>query len=127
MKIDISVDIEDEIRKGLSKYITTYCRPLPATVSLPSVEVRRIGGMDTNTIDTFMVMLYARAEHEAEADLTLRKALGILDAVSKQQTTAIRNITVNSSGSWQVDPVRPDLAMCSATIMVVAHKSKLEV
>lgn len=127
MKIDISVDIEDEIRKGLSSHITTYCRPLPATLSLPFIEVRKIGGMDVNTIDTFWVMLYARATHEAEADLTLRKALGILDAVSKQQTTAIRNITVNSSGSWQVDPVRPDLAMCSATIMVVAHKSKLEV
>ena len=127
MKIDISVDIEDEIRKGLTGYITTYCRPLPASLSVPSVEIRRIGGMDENTIDTFMVMLYARAEHEAEADLTLRKALGILDAVSKQQTTAIRNITVNSSGSWQADPVRPDLAMCSATITVVAHKSTMEV
>lgn len=127
MKIDISVDVEDEIRKGLSGYITTYCRPLPAEVSLPSVEVRRIGGMDTNTIDTFWVMLYARAEHEAEADLTLRKALGILVEVAKRQTTAIRNVTVNSSGSWQGDPVRPDLAMCSATITVVAHKSNMEV
>ena len=127
MKIDISVDVEDEIRKGLSGYITTYCRPLPAEVSLPSVEVRRIGGMDTNTIDTFWVMLYARAEHEAEADVTLRKALGILGEVAKRQTTAIRNVTVNSSGSWQGDPVRPDLAMCSATITVVAHKSNMEV
>lgn len=127
MKIDISVDVEDEIRKGLSKYITTYCRPLPANISLPSVEVRRIGGMDTNTIDTFWVMLYARAEHEADADLTLRKALGILTEVAKQQTTAIRNVTVNSSGSWQGDPVRPDLAMCSATITVVTHKSIMEV
>lgn len=127
MKIDISVDVEDEIRKGLSKYITTYCRPLPANISLPSVEVRRTGGMDTNTIDTFWVMLYARAEHEADADLTLRKALGILTEVAKQQTTAIRNVTVNSSGSWQGDPVRPDLAMCSATITVVTHKSIMEV
>ena len=127
MKIDISVDIEDEIRKGLSPHITTYCRPLPATLSLPFIEVRKTGGMDENTIDTFWVMLYARAEHEADADLTLRKALGILTEVSKRQTTAIRNITVNSSGSWQADPVRPDLAMCSATITVVAHKSTMEV
>ena len=38
MNIEISVDIEDEIRKGLSGYITTYCRPLQSAFLLLKLE-----------------------------------------------------------------------------------------
>lgn len=64
---------------------------------------------------------------EAEALDYLNTAVGILKAVAKAQTTALRHITVNSSGSWGVDPVRPDLAMCSARLEVVAHQNIMEV
>jgi hypothetical protein len=127
MNINISIDIEDEIRKALSPYVTVYCRPLPKNLALPSVEVRKIGGSETNTIDTFMVMLYARAKEDAEADELIRKAVGILKTVSKEQTCAIRDIQINAGGSWTEDPVRPDLAMCSTTLMVVAHTEDINI
>lgn len=127
MIIDISIDIEDEIRAALAPYITVYCRPLPKDFTIPSVEIRRIGNSETNTIDTFVVMLYARAEIEAEADELLRKTIGLLKRIAKEQTCAIRHVTINAGGSWSVDPVRPELAMCTATLMVVAHETTMEV
>ena len=50
-----------------------------------------------------------------------------LKAAAKAQTCAVRHVTVNSSGSWGNDPVRPDLAMCSARLDVVAHQIITEV
>ena len=127
MIITRSIDIEDEIRKALAGHITAYCKPLPKNFSLPCVLVQRVGGSDSNTIDSFEVVLDARAEYEAEADETLRNAIGILKAVAAAQTTALRYIDVNSMGSWDEDPVRPELAMCSARIRAIAHEEQTEV
>lgn len=119
-----SIDFEDEVRIALKDYMTIYCRPLPAALALPSLEVRKVGGTDDDTIDTAMVMLYARAEEEATADEYLRRAVGILKAVCDQQTTKLRYCTVNTMGVWGTDPLRPDLAMCTATLMIRAHQTK---
>lgn len=127
MRINISIDIEDIIRRALSSHMTAYCRPLPKNFSLPSILVQKVGGSDDATIDSFEVVLDSRADTEAAADETLRKAIGILKAVAGLQTTELRYVSVNSSGSWGVDPVRPELAMCSARLTVVAHQTKLEV
>lgn len=127
MNVDVMIDVENEIQSALSPYVTAYCRPLPKTLALPSVEIRKIGGTETNTIDTFMVMLYARAETEYDADLLARKATGLLIKIADEQTTALRYVTINSLGGWSADPVRPDLAMCTVTLMVRAHKTIMEV
>jgi len=127
MNIDVMIDIENEIQNALSPYMTAYCRPLPKDLALPSVEIRKIGGTEENTIDTFMVMLYVRAEIEAEADLLARKATGLLMKIANDQTTALRHVTINSLGGWSADPVRPDLAMCTVTLMARAHKTVMEV
>lgn len=127
MKINKSIDIEYEIQKVLSEYMTAYCRPLPKDYDLPHVLIRQVSGTDSNTIDTFMVTIDSRAETDAEASDTLRTAVGILKSVAKEQTSSIRHIVLNSSGSWGNDPVRPDLSMCSATLMVTAHEEIMEV
>lgn len=118
MIIERSIDIEDAVRQALADYLTVYCRPLPKNYQLPCILVSKVGGSDLDKIDTFEVVLDARAATEYEADLTLRNAIGILKAV---EGTAIRYVTVNSSGSWGSDPARPDLAMCSARLRIVAH------
>jgi len=122
MVINKSVDIEEEIRTALAPYLTVHCRPLPKHYALPNILITQVGGTTVKTIDTFSVVLDARARREAEALDTLNKAIGILKQVAKEQTTALRHVTVNTSGSWGNDPVRPDLAMCSARIDVVAHQ-----
>ena len=127
MRIKRSIDIEDTIREALAQHVTAYVRPLPVEYGLPHVQIQQVGGADVNTIDTFEVTIDARAETEAEALLTLRNAVGILRAVAESQETPIAYVTVNSSGSWGVDPVRPDLAMCSARVRVVAHLEEAEV
>ena len=127
MIINKSIDIEEEIRTALSPHQTAYCRPLPADYSLPNILVTQVGGTDTDRIDTFDVVLDSRAETEAEALSYLNTAKAILIQTAKEQTTALRYVTVNTSGSWGADPVRPDLAMCSARISVTAHQQKVEV
>lgn len=127
MRIKISIDIEDEIRRALADYMTAYCRPLPKDFSTPCILVSKVGGSDTDTIDQYTVVIDARAKTPASADQTLRVAIGILKELAALQTTALRHITVNSSGSWGVDPVRPDLSMCSATLEVIAHQTTMEV
>lgn len=127
MIINRSIDVEDEVRQALSGYVTAYCRPLPKDFTVPSILVQQVGGTDANTIDSFEVVLDARAETDAEANEILRNAIGILKAVTASQTTALRHVSVNSSGSWGNDPVRPDLAMCSARIRVIAHEERTEV
>lgn len=121
MNINISIDIEDEVRKALSPFFQIYCRPLPENLKTPSITVTQVGGSDTHKIDTFEVTLDSRAEVEGEALELLRKAIGTLRKVAEEQTTAIRYVSVNSSGSWGNDPTRPDLAMCSARLQIVAH------
>ena len=127
MIINKSVDIEEEIRTALAPYLTSYCRPLPKDYSLPNILITQVGGITSGTIDTFSVVLDSRASTEATALDTLNTAIGILKQVAKEQTTAVRHVTVNTSGSWGNDPVRPDLAMCSARIEVVAHQTSEEV
>ena len=124
MDILRSIDIENIVRLALTDYFTIYCRPLPPNFTVPSLEVQRVGGTDANTIDTFDIVLDSRANEPADADEQLRNAIGVLKQVAKDQTTAIRFIEVNSSGSWGSDPVRPDLAMCSARLRIVAHQEK---
>jgi len=127
MIINKSIDIEDEIRQALDPYLTAYCRPLPAEYSVPHILITQVGGTENQTISTFEVVLDARAELEASALDYLNTAIGVLKQVAREQTTAIRHVVVNSSGSWGVDPVRPDLTMCSARLEVVAHQIKTEV
>lgn len=127
MKIERMIDIEDTVREALSPYITTYCRPLPKDFEIPSILVTHVGGDDEDSIDDFAIVLDARAETDAEANEILRNAVGILKKVAQLQTTELRHVTVNSSGSWGTDPVRPDLAMFSARLSVVAHTENVEV
>lgn len=127
MIVNKSIDIEDEVRTALAPYMTAYCRPLPADYTLPNILITQVGGTDSQTIDTFEVVLDARAKLEAEAFDCLRTAIAILKTTAKEQTTALRYVTVNSSGSWGTDPVRPDLAMCSARLAIVAHQMSMEV
>lgn len=122
MEILRSIDIEDTVRQALLPYMACYCPPLPSEYVLPNVLVRQVGGSTADKIDTFTVTLDARASTEAEASETLRSAVGILMKTATDQTTAIRFVFVNSSGSWGSDPVRPDLAMCSATLQITAHQ-----
>ena len=117
-----SVDIEDEVRIALKDHLTAYCRPLPKDFSLPCILITQVGGTDQDgQIDTFEVTLDARADNAAEANETLRNAIGVLRKAAGDQTTAIRFVEVNSSGSWGSDPARPDLSMYSARLRVVAH------
>lgn len=127
MIINVSIDIEDEIRQALESYQTAYVRPLPAEYDLPHILITQVGGTTSQTIDTFAVVLDSRARTEAEALEYLNRAIGILKQVAKEQTTELRHVTVNTSGSWGNDPVRPDLSMCSARLDVVAHQKIMEV
>ena len=127
MIINQSIDIEEEIRTALAGYQTAYVRPLPAEYDLPHILITQVGGSTSQSIDTFEVVLDARAETEAEALAYLNRAVGLLKAVAKEQTTALRHIVTNTSGSWGADPVRPDLAMCSARLAIVAHQISMEV
>lgn len=122
--IERSIDIEEVVRSALAPYFTAYVRPLPAKLKTPSIEIQKVGGTDANEIDTFDIVIDSRAKEEAEAELQLRNAIGALKAIAANQTTELRYVKVNSSGSWGSDPVRPDLAMSSARLRVVAHQEK---
>ena len=125
LEIIRSIDIEDVIRTALSGHFTIYCRPLPAKFTVPFLEISSVGGTDENEVDTFDVVLDARAQEDAGANELLRNAIGALKTIAKQQTTAIRHVTVNASGSWGSDPVRPDLAMYSARLRITAHQESI--
>lgn len=126
MKILKPVDIEDEIRLALMDYLTTYVRPLPASYSLPNVLITASGGQTSDTIDTFTVTIDARAETDAEAYDTLSTALGALEVQAQNQVGALRHVTVNSLARWGADPVRPDLKLCTATVLVTVHREACE-
>lgn len=121
IQIQTSVDIEYEIQKILTSYMTAYCRPLPANFTMPCILVTKVGGSDRDTIDSTEIVLDSRAPRETQAVALLNKAVGILRKISRESTTPVRHIQVTSSGSWGVDPVRPDIAMCSARVSVTAH------
>lgn len=121
MQIKRSQDIEYIVQQALKTELTAYCRPLPKDFNTPSILVTLVGGTRSKEIDTFDLVLDSRAETDAEANEYLRNAIGVLEAVCDAQTTAVRHVVLNSIGAWGRDPVRPDLAMCSARIRVVAH------
>ena len=127
MEILRSIDIENVVRMALTDYFQIYCRPLPERFTVPSLEVSKVGGTDKSTIDTFDVVLDSRAKSAADADELLRNAIGVLKQIAKEQTTELRYVEVNAAGSWGTDPVRPDLAMCSARLRIVAHQEKITI
>lgn len=127
MTIYKNIDIEEEIRQVLSDHFSAYVRPLPKSYDLPNLLITQVGGSVNQRVSTFEVVLDARAEHEAGAMDTLNHALAVLEAAARYQTCRLRYMTINSSGSWGKDPVRPDLSMCSARISVRAHQIKEEV
>lgn len=127
MKVLKSIDIEDEIRKALKDYVTVYVRPLPANFTVPSVLVEQMGGISSNTIDSFLIRLSARAKTDAEANDLIRTALGVLEAQTQAQFGKLRFSIENSLASWGSDPVRPDLKLCTATVQAIAHKEPLTI
>lgn len=122
MNILRPVDIENEIRLALTNYFQVYCRPLPENYVLPNVLVSCTGGTTRNEVDTFTVVLDARAETDASAYALLSDALGVLAEQANRQVGALRNVSINSLARWGSDPVRPDLKLCTATVLVVAHR-----
>lgn len=127
MNILKPVDIEEEIRTALKNFITIYVRPLPEDYSLPNVLITATGGSSKDTIDTFTVSIDARAETDAEAYDTLSTALGLLEEQAKKQHGALRNVMINSLARWGNDPVRPDLKLCTATVLVTAHRESFTI
>lgn len=124
MQIRKSIDIENAVRLILADYMTAFCRPLPETYTLPNILVTAVGGLQetdwhgSNQADTFTVNLTSRGETEASALDLLRTALGVLQAV---QGGVLLRVRVNSQYSWGVDPMRPDLAMAGATLLITAR------
>lgn len=127
MKIDRSIDVEDEIRVALNAYIKTYVRPLPAKFEVPSILVTAVGGSTENTVDYFDVTLDSRASEDAIALENLRNAVGIVIKIALSQQTRLRFAEIINLGSWGRDPVRPELAMCTARLRVLAHIETVEV
>ena len=127
MNILKPVDIEDECRNALKDFITTYNRPLPANYTLPNVLITATGGSSKDTIDTFTVVLDARAETDAEAVDVLNTAIGLIEAQASLQVGALRSVFINSLYRWGNDPVRPDLKLCTATVLVTAHRESFTI
>ena len=127
MNILIPADIENEIRKAIKDYLTAYVRPLPDNFSVPNILIACSGGTSSNTIDDFTTTLQARAETDAEALEYLNTAIGILETQAKSQCGALRHVEINSLASWGSDPVRPDLKLATATVIVTAHREKITI
>ena len=127
MNILKPVDIEEQVRLALADYLTAYVRPLPASYSLPCVLITAAGGSSRDQVDTFTVSIDARAETDGGAYDTLTTALGILEEQGNQQAGALRNVTINSLARWGNDPVRPDLKLCTATVLITAHRDAVTV
>lgn len=127
MNILRPIDIEDQIRLALTDYFQVYVRPLPASFDVPSLLISADGGTTTNEIDTFTVTIASRAETDAEAYELLTTALGALETRAKSQFGALRNVVINSLARWGSDPVRPDLKLCTATVLVTCHREAHEI
>lgn len=127
MNILKPVDIEEELRLALKNYLTVYVRPLPEKFTVPCVLIAATGGSTAETIDTFTVSVDARAKLPADAYDMLSNALGIIEESAREQVGAIRNVTINSLARWGNDPVRPDLQLCTATVLVTAHREPFEI
>lgn len=128
--INRSIDVEDAIREALSPYMTTYCQPLPADFDVPCILVQATGG-DTDAtadgrgkVDSFVVTIDSRANEEAEALEALRNAVAI---ITETKGAGYAHAEVNTLYSWGDDPIRPDLAMCSAALVVTAHRETVNI
>lgn len=127
MKILKPQDVENEARLALNSYFNVHNRPLPEKYTLPCLLIATAGGRSENTIDTFTLRIDARAKTDAEAYEYLAQAVGVLEEQARRQTTAIRNVIINSLASWGSDPARPDLKLCTATLLVTAHREPLTI
>lgn len=127
MNILRPIDIEDEARQALSDYFTAYVRPLPANYTLPCLLITATGGTSNNEVDTFTLTLDARAETDAEAYELITTALGALEQQAKNNVGALRHLVINSLARWGSDPVRPDLKLCTATVLVTCHREAYEI
>ena len=127
MNILTPIDIENEIRLALKDYFTAYNRPLPADFTTPSLLITVTGGSTENTIDSFTVVIDARAKTDAAAVTLINSAIGVLEVRCAEQFGALRNVSVNSLARWGSDPVRPDLKLCTATVLVTAHRASLTI
>ena len=127
MIINKPIDIEEEIRLALKDYFTAYVRPLPKSYTLPNVLITSTGGSTGNTIDTFTVVIDARADNDAEAYDTISTAIGVLEAQAQAQTGALRHVETNSLARWGNDPARPDLKLCTATVLVTVHRERVDI
>ena len=128
--ISRSIDVEEAVRQALAEHMAVYCQPLPESFEVPCILVQTTGG-DTEAslsgkgkVDTFIVTLDSRANEEADALEALRNAVALL---TEARTAGYAYAAVNSLYSWGVDPVRPDLAMCSASLVVTAHRETITV
>lgn len=127
MNILRPVDIEEQARLALKDYFTTYVRPLPANYTLPCLLITATGGTSNNEVDTFTLTLDARAETDAEAYELITTALGALEKQGQNQFGTLRHLTINSLARWGSDPVRPDLKLCTATVLVTCHREAYEI
>ena len=127
MNILRPVDIEEQARLALKDYFTTYVRPLPANYTLPCLLITATGGTSNNEVDTFTLTLDARAETDAEAYELITTALGALEKQGQNQFGALRNVILNSLARWGSDPVRPDLKLCTVTVLVTCHREAYEI
>lgn len=127
MNILRPIDIEEQTRLALNDYFTTYVRPLPANYTLPCLLITATGGTSNNEVDTFTLTLDARAETDAEAYELLTTALGTLEEQAKNNVGALRHLVINSLARWGSDPVRPDLKLCTATVLVTCHREAYEI
>lgn len=130
MEIYRPIDVENAIVDILSEHLKAYCAPLPADFETPCILVTAAGGAteSTNTgkgkIDSFTVVIDSRHEINGDALEYLRTAIAILE---QSRGSGIAHVEVNSMYSWGVDPVRPDLSMCSATLIVTAHREVITI
>lgn len=122
MKIERTIDIENEVQQALAPYFTIFPRPLPAHFKTPSLLVTLVGGDDEKKIDGLDIVLDARAKSNAEALNLLLDACAALKTIAAEQTTLLRYVDVNSIGSWGTDPMRPELTLATARLRIYTHK-----
>ncbi len=127
MNILKQVDIETEVRLALTEFFEAYNRPLPEEYGLPNVLIEQTGGSSRDKIDTFQVRLSVRAETDEEASDVMRDVLGVLQARAEEQFGALRHVSLNSLASWSTDPVRPDLKLCTALVLITAHRQAVTI
>lgn len=127
MNILKPVDIENEVRLALKDYFEACNRPLPKTYGLPNVLIEQTGGSSRDKIDTFQVRLSVRAETDEEASDVMRTVLGVLQTRCEEQFGALRHMSLNSQASWGTDPVRPDLKLCTALVLLTVHRETVTI